>query len=90
MQSICSKLFNLHDPIPPIDGLKLYRAYYGDQLAILFTALEIASMQEISNHSVKCLGFKKGQIISFGDSPKDGAMWIPPASARNDELFNLD
>ena len=90
LQKICSCLFNIFDPIPPIESLKLYRAYYGDQLALLFTALEISSMPEDSKHSVKCLGYSPGQIISFGKSPNDGTMWIPPASARKDELFDLN
>lgn len=90
LKRISRSLFNYADMIPPIDELKLYRAYYGDQLAIFFTSIEFDSAPKDTGHIVKCLGYKENQIVTFGNNPANGALWIPPASKRNDNLFALD
>lgn len=89
LQRISHCLFNYEDPIPPIDDLKLYRAYYGDQLAIFFTSLEFNSAGKDLKHNVSCIGHKPNQIVTFGDNPSHGSIWIPPASKRVDDLFEL-
>ena len=86
---VVSKLFNIYDPIPPVDHLKLYRAYYGDQLSLLFTALELSLAKEEGKHHVKCIGFNNNELISFGSNPIQGSMWIPPASKRDNSLFKV-
>jgi hypothetical protein len=83
-------LFNHTDLVPPIDELKLYRAYYGDQLAIFFTSLENNSAPTSIGHVVKCVGYGDDQIVTFGGDPDKGSLWIPPASKRNDSLFMLN
>ena len=88
LKMIACSLFNFTDQIPPIDELKLYRAYYGDQLAILFTALELNTLDKGDNYNIKCLGCREGDIVSFTENPYKASIWIPPASKRDDNLFN--
>ena len=83
-------MFNITDPIPPIEELKLYRAYYGDQLAIIFTALEFNSAPQEVGHKVTCIVSNENKILSFGSDPNIGYMWIPPASKRNEAQFTLE
>ena len=90
IRRIVQCLFNYQDDIPPSDELKLYRAYYGDQLAILLTSLELNSLSANKNHKVECIGYSKNSIVTFGKEPKDGTLWIPPASQRNNDLFSLE
>lgn len=89
IKRIVQSLFNYQDDIPPSDELKLYRAYYGDQLAILLTSLELNSASKKENHKVKCIGCSKNSIVTFGKDPNEGTLWIPPASQRNNDLFSL-
>ena len=89
LSRVVQSLFNFRDPIPPIDELKLYKAYYGDQLALLLTALELAAAPASEGHFVKCLGCNKGDIVSFGDKNLNSPLWIPPASKRNDKEFEI-
>ena len=88
LSRVVSKLFNILDAIPPADDLKLYRAYYGDQLSLLFTALELGTSNQNKLHHVKCIGFNDNEIVSFGSNPHQGSMWIPPAS-RDETLLTL-
>jgi hypothetical protein len=90
LKRISQCLFNHTDLVPPIDELKLYRAYYGDQLAIFFTSLENNSAPTRIGHVVKCVGYGDDQIVTFGGDPDKGSIWIPPASKRNDSLFMLN
>ena len=90
LQRISRCLFNYADAIPPIDELKLYRAYYGDQLAIFFTSIEFNSAPKNAGHVVRCFGYEDNQIVTFGSNPLIGALWIPPASKRDDNLFILN
>lgn len=90
LRRISRCLFNYADNIPPTDELKLYRAFYGDQLAIFFTSIELNSAPENVGHVVKCLGYEDNQIVTFGGNPLAGALWIPPASKRDDNLFKLN
>ena len=90
LSKVSKNLFNISDPIPPTDELKMYRAYYGDQLSLLFTVYGILSMPAKNGHKVMAFGYKPGHIVCFGKIPTDGTMWIPPASARHEELFKYD
>ena len=89
LQCIVNKLYNINDQIPPTDSLKLYRAYYGDQLALLFTSLELANSSSTESHRVECIGHDKNSLVTFGSDPKIGSIWIPPASKRNENFFKL-
>ena len=84
---ICNKLFNYLDKIPPVDNLKLYTAYYGDQLALLFTMLELLSAPNYKTSHVKCIGHIEGDLVSFGDINSRSILWIPPASKRVEKEF---
>ena len=88
LNMIVQSLFNLDDKIPPADKLKLYRAYYGDQLAILFTSLELNSQVTKNSSRIKCLGCSENDMISFSNR-EYGSFWIPPASKRDEKLFDL-
>ena len=90
LSRIVHMLFNLSDSIPPHDELKLYRAYYGDQLSILFTALELTAAPQEMGHYAKCIIPLKSKIITFGKDPNDGCLWIPPASMRDENKFHLN
>ena len=87
---IVENLFNIADPIPPVDKLKLYRAYYGDQLAIIFTLLELNSSPKDLGHNVSCIISSNTKIVNFGKNPNEGYMWIPPASNRDESQFSID
>lgn len=89
LNRIVQSLFNIEDTIPPTDALKLYRAYYGDQLAILFTALELNSAPKKQGHVLSCIGYKANDIVNFGFSSDNGSIWIPPASKRDQSKFEL-
>ena len=87
LKSIDQYLFNTEDLIPPIDDLKLYRTYYGDQLAMLFTSLELNAAN--NGNVIECLGHQPNDLITFSGDPNNGSMWIPPASKRNSKYFRL-
>ena len=88
--SNCRKFIQYFDPIPPVDKLKLYRAYYGDQLAIIFTLLELNSSPKDLGHNVSCIISSNTKIVNFGKNPNEGYMWIPPASNRDESQFSID
>ena len=87
LKSIDQYLFNTEDLIPPIDDLKLYRTYYGDQLAMLFTSLELNAAND--GNIIKCLGHRPNDLVTFSGDPNNGSMWIPPASKRNSKYFQI-
>ena len=80
-------LFNINDKIPPVEELKLYRAYYGDQLALLFCALEFHSSQ-LHRELINCIGWHENHFISFDTIKKKTSLWIPPGSKRDQKIFN--
>lgn len=55
---IVQSLFNIQDKIPPTEELKLYRSYYGDQLAILLTSLELNDSPKKEKHSLNALAIR--------------------------------
>ena len=81
-------LFNIDDGIPPVEDLKLYRAYYGDQLALLFCAMEFYS-NELHCEFIDCIGWKDDHFISFDTIKKKTSLWIPPGSRRDEKIFDL-
>ena len=87
LSRICEKLFNYNDSIPPIDPLKLYRAYYGDQLSLLLTLLEYKDAPPNKRPKIKCIGYSEKSPINFSVPNKWTRLWIPPASFRNEKLF---
>lgn len=82
LESICNKLFNFHDTTPPREDLKLYRAYYGDQIAILFTFLELLSAPSGIRPSMKCIGCQKTDPVSFLEQSPETLLWVPVKRAR--------
>ena len=82
-------LFNLEDRIPPIESLKLYRAYYGDQLALFMTALELNSAPKEYGFTISCLGYRENDIINFRQKEYGGCIWIPPGSYRKESEFDV-
>jgi len=82
-------LFNLEDRIPPIESLKLYQAYYGDQLALFMTALEFSSAPKEYGFTIRCLGYKENDIINFREKESGGCIWIPPGSYRKESEFDV-
>ena len=68
----------------------MYRAYYGDQLAIIFTVLELNSAPKDLGHEVCCIVCGENKILNFSRNPNSGYMCIPPASKRDDAKFMLD
>ena len=83
LDAVSSKLFNLKDKVQPSEPLKLYQAYYGDQIALLFTYLEIRSMPLKFKPRLMCLGFKQNDLISFSENSSECALWIPVKRARD-------
>lgn len=83
-----SCLFNIDDNIPPIEDLKLYRAYYGDQLALLFCAIEFHSNTQY-RETIACLGWDEHHFVSFDVIKKQTSLWIPPGSKRNEKIFDI-
>ena len=86
LERVTQSLFNFKDPIPPIEDLKLYRAYYGDQLALIFTLFE--AYHGKSNIKIKCLGSKNDDFVSFEKITKSTSFWIPPASKRIEKFID--
>jgi len=86
LERVTQSLFNFKDPIPPIENLKLYRAYYGDQLALIFTFFE--AYYGTSNIKIKCLGANNNDFISFDKITKSTSFWIPPASKRIEKFID--
>ena len=82
LESICNKLFNFHDTTPPRDDLKLYRAYYGDQISILFTFLELLSAPSDIRPSIECIGYQKTDPVSFLEKSPETLLWVPVKRAR--------
>ena len=81
-------LFNIDDGIPPVEELKLYRAYYGDQLALLFCAMEFHS-NKLQREFINCVGWKDDHFISFDTIKKKTSLWIPPGSKRDEKIFDM-
>ena len=81
-------LFNIDDGIPPVEELKLYRAYYGDQLALLFCTMEFRS-NKLYREFINCIGWKEDHFISFDTIKKKTSLWIPPGSKRDEKIFDL-
>ena len=89
LKKVVSCLFNNEDTIPPLDKLKLYRAYYGDQFALFMTSLELNGAPKQLNHKIKCIGPDTKDIVSFSKR-EEGSIWIPPARYRYERLFDLN
>ena len=83
LDAVSSKLFNFKDKVQPSEPLKLYQAYYGDQIALLFTYLEIKSMPSKFKPELMCIGFKQNDLISFSENSSECALWIPVKRARD-------
>ena len=81
-------LFNIDDGIPPVEELKLYRSYYGDQLALLFCAMEFHS-NHLHRNFINCIGWKEDHFISFDTIKKKTSLWIPPGSKRDEKIFDM-
>ena len=91
LSKVARCLFNLQDNIPPVDSLKLYRAYYGDQLALFMTALEFNSAPKEYGFSIKCLGHRENDMIKFKDKHfLGGSICIPPASYKPNIEFDIN
>ncbi len=82
LEIVSNSLFNHKDKVPAFDSLKLYRVYYGDQLALLFAALILNSAPESDSYYVKCIGHDETDMVSFKDSIGNSSIWIPPESKR--------
>ena len=90
IKRVFDSLFNVTDPIPPVDALKMYRAYYGDQICLLLTFLELLSVPpdlRVSNH-LSCIGHSNNDFISFTRDFANSSLWIPPASERDSRVFS--
>ena len=81
-------LFNIDDGIPPVEELKLYKAYYGDQLALLFSAMEFHS-NPMYQKCINCIGWDEDHFISFDTIKKRTSLWIPPGSKRDEKIFDM-
>ena len=89
IERVYNSLFNTNDDIPPLEPLKMYRAYYEDQICLLLTFLELLSVptkNRTTNH-LSCIGDKKSDFVSFTRDFSNSSLWIPPASARDKKVF---
>ena len=82
LDAVSSKLFNFKDKVQPSEPLKLYQAYYGDQIALLFTYLEIKSMPAKFKPKLMCEGVDKNDFVSFSENTEECVLWIPVKRAR--------
>ena len=90
IERVFHSLFNTTDAVPPLDNLKMYRAYYGDQICLLLAFLELLSVpveHRTTNH-LSCVGHSKSDFVSFSRDFSNSSLWIPPASAREPSVFS--
>ena len=90
LQRVYNSLFNIDDEIPPIDSLKMYRAYYGDQICLLLTFLELLSvpLKDRTTNHLSCVGHNTSDFVCFSRDFSKSSLWIPPASARDNKIFS--
>ena len=90
IERVYNSLFNTDDAIPPLDPLKMYRAYYGDQICLLLTFLEFLSVptQYRNTNHLSCIGYNSSDFVCFSRNFSNSSLWIPPASARDKNVFS--
>ena len=90
IERVFHSLFNTTDAVPPLDNLKMYRAYYGDQICLLLTFLELLSvpLEDRTTNHLSCVGHRNTDFVSFSRDFSNSSLWIPPASARDHTVFS--